>query len=197
MDNLAPAAPTGLAALEEGADILLTWTENEETDLGYYAVYRGTTADFTPATPIGYATVPAFTDDTLPVPDEYWYRVTACDCAGNESAPSMPAGVATAVPPTDETQATALSLVIEAASAGPVRLVYSIPGGAAAKQVRLTVYDTRGRLVRLLADGPRAGGVYTVSWDGTTTSSRAASGVYFCQLVWEGQSRTQRLVTVR
>jgi len=49
--------------------------------------------------------------------------------------------------------------------------------------VRLAVYDLRGALVRLLADGPLAAGKHSRVWDGRDDAGAAqASGVYFFRL---------------
>lgn len=50
--------------------------------------------------------------------------------------------------------------------------------------VRLTVHDVRGRLVAVLADGPRAAGEHLTYWDGRDLGgARVASGVYHVRLV--------------
>lgn len=74
---------------------------------------------------------------------------------------------------------------------------YSIPE---AGQVRLTVHDVAGRLVRTLVDedqAPRAGG-YTVTWNGTNDAGRpVASGVYFCRLSANESSQTKKMVVLK
>jgi len=45
------------------------------------------------------------------------------------------------------------------------------------------IYNSRGELVAILADGRYSAGVYTLSWDGKDQSgTRVAGGVYFCRL---------------
>lgn len=49
--------------------------------------------------------------------------------------------------------------------------------------VRLTVFDLGGRVVRILADGMQAGGSHEVTWDGRDEAGRSvASGAYFYRL---------------
>lgn len=64
--------------------------------------------------------------------------------------------------------------------------------------VRLSVYDVRGRLIRVLLDDHRHRGTHEVSWDGRDLNGReVASGVYMCRLESQGQAKTVRLVLLR
>jgi titin len=88
-DSTAPTAPTALKATAAKRKVNLSWTGSTDTGSGVagYRVYRsstGSTGTFvlvttTTSTSVG---VEAATGTT------YWYRVTAYDRAGNESAPS-------------------------------------------------------------------------------------------------------------
>lgn len=64
--------------------------------------------------------------------------------------------------------------------------------------VHLAVYDARGRLVRVLVDGRRYPGTFTVVWDGRTGSgAEAASGLYLARLLAGDARRTIRLTRIR
>ncbi len=64
--------------------------------------------------------------------------------------------------------------------------------------VTLSVYDTRGRLVRTLVDGTEAAGRHDVGWDGVDHSgARVASGVYFARLAANGTVDTRRMVLLK
>ncbi len=69
--------------------------------------------------------------------------------------------------------------------------------------VRITIYDTRGILVRQLDLGHQHEGYYTsrsraAYWDGrNAVGERVASGVYFYQLQAEGLSYSRRMVIVK
>ena len=73
---------------------------------------------------------------------------------------------------------------------------YMLPAGS---YVRLEILSVLGQRVRLLVDGYRAAGTYTLTWDGKDDNAHAvASGVYFCRLVGGGnQIRTRKLVLLR
>jgi hypothetical protein len=65
--------------------------------------------------------------------------------------------------------------------------------------VQLAVFDAAGRRVATLVDGVQEGGrEHTVLWNGTTADGGwAASGVYFAQLRYAGQTVTRRSIRVR
>lgn len=79
-------------------------------------------------------------------------------------------------------------------------LRFEIPSrvGASSVDVRLELYDARGRRVRRLVQQPLTAGVHAVTWDGRTDSgSMAASGVYVAQLQAAGHAVTRKLTWLR
>ena len=152
VDNLEPEAPRGLQA-EAGLGVVeLTWDPNQEEDFDYYAIYRGIEESFAPDVPIGYTTTEYFADDSLPLPDTYYYKVTATDFAGNESDPSLPAGIFTDVP--DAGAAAPASFFLGPAIPNPfnpfTKISYGIPVGAEPAPVIFSIYDPAGRKVKML-----------------------------------------------
>jgi hypothetical protein len=84
--NVAPAAPTGLAAGPAITAIFLDWSDNTEIDLAGYNVYRSATSGS------GYVKLNSsllitsdYTDTTVAKGTTYYYVVTAVDTAGLES----------------------------------------------------------------------------------------------------------------
>lgn len=66
---------------------------------------------------------------------------------------------------------------------------FSIPK---ATNVRLSVYNTLGELVKVLADDQYAPGTYKATWDGSNmTGNAVSSGIYFCRI------ETKDFVTAR
>jgi len=62
--------------------------------------------------------------------------------------------------------------------------------------VGLSVYDTRGRLVRVLVDGSLSDGTHSVWWNGTDDHGRpSASGIYYYVLE-SGRDRLKRRMTL-
>lgn len=76
-----------------------------------------------------------------------------------------------------------------------IRLV--LPQG---QDVQLALYDASGRRIRILQDGPLAGGEHLLRWDGRDQGGQAAgSGIYFLRLSSRDRSldRSQRIVLSR
>ncbi len=73
---------------------------------------------------------------------------------------------------------------------------YELP---TAETVRLAIYDTSGRLVRVLVDGARQeAGVHTASWDGRDALGKdLASGVYYYRVNAGSFSATRSAVLMR
>lgn len=65
-------------------------------------------------------------------------------------------------------------------------------------RVRLSVFDTAGRLVRTILDGAAGPGSVSAEWDGTDSEGRrVSSGVYFVRLEASGKQQTGRAVLLR
>lgn len=75
------------------------------------------------------------------------------------------------------------------------RIAYGIPE---ARQVRVSVYDAQGRVVKTLLDAFQAPGEHSVTWDGRVDGgTRAASGFYLIRLDAGSESRIQKVVLTR
>ena len=68
------------------------------------------------------------------------------------------------------------------------------PGG----QVRLSIHDVRGRLVKVLVNGDALPGHQTITWDGTDDAGHgASSGIFILSLEAGSERMTQKLVLLR
>jgi subtilisin family serine protease len=64
--------------------------------------------------------------------------------------------------------------------------------------VSLRIYDSAGRLVRVLIDEPRNAGRHSAIWDGKDAGGRlAASGVYYCRITAGSFSATRKMILLR
>lgn len=67
-----------------------------------------------------------------------------------------------------------------------------------AQHISLKIYNSAGRLVRILACGKFDAGIHTIRWDGRNSNgTEVASGMYFYQLKTENQLLTRKMVHLR
>jgi hypothetical protein len=92
-DVFAPAAPSGLSASATAGKVELVWEPNSEIDLQGYNVYKSAAPDGPWRKLNSAVLVPNSFPDQEPGAGVFYYRVTAVDRKGNESAPSQPARV--------------------------------------------------------------------------------------------------------
>ncbi len=69
---------------------------------------------------------------------------------------------------------------------------------SSAQQVRLSVYDVRGGLVKSLSESVETAGVHEVSWQGKDNQGQdVASGIYFVRLQGENQVATRKVILLK
>lgn len=194
VDNLPPAAPTGLA-VHYGSGNQLSWQPVEAPDLQGYAVYRGATADFVPGPPQLVAMVAGTTWSDAAAGYGVHYAIAAQDVAGNSSAFVRPA--ATSDVPAG---AGVRVLVLHPGFPNPFNprttLTFDLPRPAT---VTLVIADAAGRRVRaLLSSAPHEAGRHQASWDGRDEAGRAvAAGPYFARIEAAGATAVRRLMLVK
>jgi hypothetical protein len=195
VDNLAPGAPAPLTGTYAAGTTRLHWPPNVEADLAGYHIYRGTTIAFIP----GPANLVASKPDTGFVDVagvQYVYKVTALDVHGNESGASVFPGATTDA---GDAGTPALAFALEPPAPNPLRsggtIRFTLPSAGPA---RLELFDTAGRRVRMLLDGPAEAGVHAlhlaVRGDGGAT---LASGIYLLRLEAAGRAMTQRMAVIQ
>ncbi len=89
VDTDPPATPTAIQVGLKDKTVQVTWAMSAESDLAGYRVYRSE-APLTGFEPVASVEVASFRDD---VAAARYYRVSAIDRAGNESAPSASVGL--------------------------------------------------------------------------------------------------------
>jgi hypothetical protein len=196
LDETPPPAPSGLAAGLDGDNVALSWEPSTAPDLAGYSVYRAT-AQAGPYTRLNadLLTAAEYQDDALPEgATSLWYRVTASDMSGNESAQSgAVAGLETGA-------AAPLAWHIAPGYPNPSRseqpvvipVILEVAGRA-----RVDLVDAGGHLVRRLDLGQLGAGYQEVEWDGRNEAGRVvAPGAYRGWLVAGDVRLSTRLVRV-
>lgn len=140
VDNLPPQAPTGLWASMLPGGLKVSWHANPEPDVAKYALYRSIYPDFAPAPENRLATIAGaleYLDETWYPGSNYYYKLRAKDCAGNEGpwASTLP----------DQYVATLLKSYTAALKEAAIELAWT-----------LSVFDGNGRFAVSRADGAGA-----------------------------------------
>ena len=85
LDKDAPAVPTGLKSTpKQSATVKLVWDSKNETDFSHYNIYGSTSSN--PTFKQGEATTNSQSYSGLERGETYYFRITAVDNSGNESA---------------------------------------------------------------------------------------------------------------
>ena len=199
VDNLAPAAPTGVDVAYAHGGNTLTWVASVDGDVDRYEIHRVPVGSGQPepdAVPAFTTETPGWTDDTVGADawdHAYWLR--AVDVAGNRSTF---AGTQTVSEVGDAILPRAY--VLGAAVPNPFNpattIRFSLPCAAA---VSLRIYDMRGRLIHSLVDGATLlPGRHQRVWRGEDDRGRqAAAGVYFYRLETRDFIQTRQMTLVK
>lgn len=126
VDTAPPATPTGIAVSLKAQALEVAWARNAEPDLASYRVYRSGSA-LTGFALVATTETPRFGDALEGVA---YYRVTAVDRAGNESAPSPSVALPVLASPLTGT-ITAESYLVPAHSPYTVQGSLTVDRGAA------------------------------------------------------------------
>jgi hypothetical protein len=200
VDNLTPDAPEGLTGEQSSSPmgLRLSWNPSNAQDLSHYAVYRDLRADFIPSAENLIASTEEATcfDADWRRESGYYYKVSAVDLNGNESAfallrPDDVTGNDTPKAP----EASYLSQNYPNPFNPTTRIAFGLARPAS---VSLRIYDTAGRLVRTMAKGSRPAGHYVEIWDGRgVRGEQVASGVYLYRLDAAAFTQTRKMILLR
>jgi hypothetical protein len=194
VDNLPPAAPAPFTGNYAGGAYHLDWGANAEHDLAGYHLYGGSTAGFVPAPGNQVTSTTGTHFDDAPPPGGF-YKLSALDIHGNESAYTTFAFATAGVPGLSAPAEFALAMPAPNPARTATALRFALPR---ASQVSLAVYDAGGREVRRLADGMCAAGEHAIGWDLRDSEGIAvASGVYWIRLRADGRELSRTVTHIR
>jgi tripartite motif-containing protein 71 len=191
IDNLSPPAPTPAAAAYVAAAMHLHWGVSSASDFAVYRVYKGASADFAPAP----GNLLAATTDTGYVdvaPPGSWYKLSAVDLNGNESAYAVLAPSPTASVGDQPRAAFVLDGVRPNPTSGrTLAVAFALPS---AEPAQLEVSDVMGRLVTRRDVGAMGAGPHVVD---LASGRTLAPGLYLVRLSQGTQARVARVVVIR
>jgi hypothetical protein len=194
-DNISPTAVQGVTAGFTTNTVTIKWKANAETDVYEYAIYRGTSASFTPTTPVAKVRATQYQDVLSQTGVTYYYKVSAIDISGNEGA------------------MTAVSVVTGVENSGGIPTEFALGQNypnpfnptteitfAVPKQtnVKVVVYNLAGAEIATLVNQSMSPGNYRAMWNGRTDDGRSvASGVYFYHLQADGFTATKKMTLLK
>jgi len=204
--DLAPKPPSNLTAEYDSGLVKLTWNKNTEADFYHYRVYRDTVPNFMyDTTKIIAVVADTFYYDSVPekfLAGDYYYKLTALDSAGHQSAPSEEVHInITGIPEAPPVVVEHYQLLnnypnpFNSSTIIPYRL-------KKAGYVKLYVYDIKGELIRVLVNEYQQKGYYELKFspsseerkqgefgDGWWTgyNDDIATGIYIYQIMVRGE----------
>ncbi|MFC1800169.1 FlgD immunoglobulin-like domain containing protein [Candidatus Eisenbacteria bacterium] len=191
IDNLAPSPPSGLMM---PTAIDLAWNECADDDFNYFTVYGSAVPDLDyTASIIGY-TIETVLDLSGNVYD--YYHVTATDFAGNEGNASSLQNETAGIPDVED-RPTVFALKQNEPNPFESNTVigFDVPKTAA---LSIKVYDSEGRLVKILARGEAEPGRHRITWVGDDDHGHPASpGIYFIKMETPGFTARGKAVLLR
>jgi len=166
--DLAPKPPSNLTAVYDSGFVLLRWNRNTETDFYRYRVYRDTVPNFIyDTTRIIAVVADTFYYDDLPekyLATDYYYKLTAMDSTGHQSATSEEVHVTvTGVPEGPPIVVEEYKLLQNYPNPfnPSTKIPYRLKEGG---NVKLTVYNFLGELIAVLVNEYQDKGYYEVEF---------------------------------
>ncbi|MEE9169211.1 MAG: T9SS type A sorting domain-containing protein, partial [bacterium] len=199
LDNLAPAVPANLNALETASGVVVAWDEAVDEDVKYFALFRGTASGFDPAQPITTTTDPTFTDVDVTIGMTYYYRVSSTDFAGNKSELSSEFALLVTSVEGVELAAVPDDYVLLQNYPNPFNPSTEIAFGLPKEDhVTLVVYNVLGARVRTLAEGTFAAGHHSLVWQGDNDRGQnVGPGMYFYRLETSSTTLTMKMILLK
>jgi len=204
--DLAPKPPSNLTAEYDSGLVKLIWNKNTEGDFYRYRVYRDTVPNFMyDTTKIIAVVADTFYYDDLPeifIAGNYYYKLTATDSTGHQSAPSEEVHITiTGIPEAPPIVVEHYQLLnnypnpFNSSTVIPYRL-------KEAGYIKLYVYDIKGELVRTLVNEYQSAGYYEARFTPTRDEKKLgefsegwwtgynddiATGIYIYQFMVRGE----------
>ena len=184
--------------------LTLVWDSNTEPDLLSYSVHYGQVSRDTATLPnechyrqrIDHVTGTTYESTDLDSSKTYYFAVTAVDSSANRSAYSNEVSNAIGI---EQQERIYLYTSFKGSRPNPLqhsaRFDYEL---GQKTQVKLRIYNCRGKLVRELNHGVQGPGAYTLAWDLRDQRGMImAAGTYIAELVLGKQRKIGKLTINR
>ncbi|MDZ7306926.1 MAG: ammonia-forming cytochrome c nitrite reductase subunit c552, partial [candidate division KSB1 bacterium] len=199
VDNLAPFAPGNVTASVVDRKVSLSWDDPVDADFQYFAIYRSTIPGFDPkgTTPIKTLTGTTYLDSEVTAGQNYYYRLSAFDFSGNESAFS--AELPVSITGVDDHSGVPTVFALQQNYPNPFNpetsIQYHLPTPG---HVRLVIYSSLGQQVRRLVDRFQPAAYHVVVWDGRDDAGNLLpSGVYFYRITAGNFTAMKKMVMMK
>ena len=194
------------AVAGSGNKVSLQWITQSETNLVGFRIYRGRDLDlnsammlntFISATNTSQTQVYVFADKEIPENGNYFYWLQCLDLDGSTQTFGPTSALVNFTDP--GTPGIPLVQGINRAYPNPfnprTRIQIGVLGSGPAK---LTVFNLKGQVVKVLLDEFRQEGTYSLDWDGTDSRGKnVPSGVYQLVLKQGGKSFSSKLTLIK
>ena len=195
VDNIAPGVPEGLMAMVLEDGIQLTWSPSLDDDFQYFMLEKSVDESFSAA--VTHEMVDTtFMDVEYEMNQTYYYRVTAFDHSGNQSAFS------------DVVEAALLSAMEDLVPAefalhqnypNPFNPTTQIKFDLAEDGlVTIKIFDVMGRELRTLVNSVRTAGYHSIQWDATNQLGEGVSAGMYIYMIQAGDFiSTKKMVLLK
>ena len=189
-DDLAPSVPGNfIAEILDEYNVQLIWNKVPEEDLEYYSLYRSEESNFDPSIlePLATLSDTAYVDINAGQ-NEYYYKIASTDFSGNQSVYS------------DEIYVNLLEIAeplefsLKGCYPNPFNPTTTIGYDVSnISNVNISIYNTNGQLVDVLADRIHEPGEYSIVWN----AQGYTSGVYIVKLIAGEFVDTQKMMLIK
>ena len=180
--------------------VTLAWSPSSNPHISHYAVYRKTTED-TNFSLIGTIIHPdtIYIDQSLSWGLHYFYVATSIDIYENESGYSNMIDTTLSLVPDNEKYSQPDKYALYQNYPNPfnssTNIVYNLPVDA---DVKISVYNIRGKKIRELVHKYKNAGLYSIQWDGCADSGETvAAGSYYYRFETLGFSDVKKMLLLK
>lgn len=203
-----PAEPTNISGWFYQDTIFINWNYNTEADFNNYFIYKDTVADFEPSVfnLIAEPDTSCYVDIDVDNEHNYYYRITSIDNQDNisdysEELEIMTTGIWYNQGPVLP-QITSIKTNYPNPFNSSTTVIYSVANlGPMPAEIKITIYDIRGRRIRTLVNERKEEGEHIIIWNGRNDNgANCSSGVYFARISQWGldiAGKPRKLVLVK